>query len=71
MKYLITIISLLALQSCVTNTKIINYQTIIVRDTLTISSRHYHIDLQDGTPYCLELPADTIVSEIKFYLSKK
>ena len=72
MKYLFYILLFVTLQSCITTNKItvVNYQTVIVKDTLTLSYSHYHYESADGTPYCIELPADTIISENKFYLKK-
>jgi hypothetical protein len=71
MKYLFYILLFITLQSCITTGKIVvNYQTVLVKDTLTLGYSHYHYESADGTPFCIELPADTIISENKFYLKK-
>lgn len=70
MKFISLLFLSLIFSSCVTNTKVISYQQFVVIDTLTLPSSHFHFELFDGTPLCVEIKADTIISRSKFFLKK-
>ena len=49
----------------------VEYYPVSVVDTMTIPSSHYHYLRVDSMPICIELPADTVISEARFWVKRK